>query len=313
MTLRDHRKWRAFLLSLATAKEARRVTKVSGDYLEHFEEKGYAIVKCVFGTAEVDELAHAFDRMKAEGAKHRKTFRHGNVLYVVQEDPRLGPILRFLQWPAYINDVLARYRIDRRLLEIVEPLIGNDLKQIINQLIWKPSGSVESAYGYHQDCRFRRPASAYRKLATSYVQMAIAVDSHRPDNGCMKVFPGSQRFGDLGLGLGSSVYEVGLDDDILREKGFDPSGLVDLLLDPGDVALWGPCLVHGSGPNRSTNDRRSYVNGFVIAANCDRGEWAFRNGEPCALGDPVLVQYEDLYERPEPHYVGGSPHPFREE
>ena len=50
-------------------------------------------------------------------------------------------------------------------------------------------------------------------------------------------------------------------------------------------------------------DLRTYRNGYVTAANCDRGEWAFRGGKPCQLGDPVLVHYEDLHARPEPHYV----------
>ncbi len=50
-------------------------------------------------------------------------------------------------------------------------------------------------------------------------------------------------------------------------------------------------------------DRRIYLNGYVTAPNCDRGEWAFRGGEPCRLGEPILVHYEDLHARPEPHYV----------
>jgi hypothetical protein len=41
----------------------------------------------------------------------------------------------------------------------------------------------------------------------------------------------------------------------------------------------------------------------VVAENCDRGELAFQGGEPCPLGEPVLVHYEDLHTRPEPHYV----------
>ena len=36
---------------------------------------------------------------------------------------------------------------------------------------------------------------------------------------------------------------------------------------------------------------------------CNRGEWTFRDGRPVALGDPVLVHYEDLLVRPDPHYV----------
>jgi Phytanoyl-CoA dioxygenase (PhyH) len=74
-------------------------------------------------------------------------------------------------------------------------------------------------------------------------------------------------------------------------------------LEPGDVALWNVYLVHGSGPNITSGDRRFYLNGYVRAADCDRGEWAFRDGEPAALGAPTLVHYDDLFERPEPHYI----------
>jgi len=61
--------------------------------------------------------------------------------------------------------------------------------------------------------------------------------------------------------------------------------------------------VHGSGPNVTSDDRRFYLNGYVRAADCDRGEWAFRGGEPVALGAPNLVHYDDLFQRPDPHYI----------
>jgi hypothetical protein len=32
---------------------------------------------------------------------------------------------------------------------------------------------------------------------------------------------------------------------------------------------------------------------------------AFERGEPRPLGAPVLIHYEELFERPEPHYVDG--------
>jgi Phytanoyl-CoA dioxygenase (PhyH) len=96
----------------------------------------------------------------------------------------------------------------------------------------------------------------------------------------------------------------------LERVGLDPADLVDVVLDPGDLVLWHPYTVHGSHPNRSTADRRSYINAYVVARDCDRGAWAFRAGQPCGLGDPVLIQYENLFVRPEPHYVDGPPHPF---
>ena len=79
--------------------------------------------------------------------------------------------------------------------------------------------------------------------------------------------------------------------------------MIDLELEPGDFAMWGLFTVHGSGPNETKRDRRFYLNGYVRAADCDRGEWAFRDGTPSALGAPVLVHYDDLYARPEPHYL----------
>jgi hypothetical protein len=42
----------------------------------------------------------------------------------------------------------------------------------------------------------------------------------------------------------------------------------------------------------------------VTAANCDRGEWAFRDGHPCPLqGEQSLVHYEELYTKPGPMFV----------
>src|SRR3546814_14424125 len=80
----------------------------------------------------------------------------------------------------------------------------------------------------------------------------------------------------------------------------------DLLdLGPGDVAIWHVHTLHGSGPNRSAIDRRFYINGYVSAANCDRGEWACRDGVPCPLeGDHSLVHYEELYTRTDERRVG---------
>src|SRR3546814_1156313 len=119
----------------------------------------------------------------------------------------------------------------------------------------------------------------------------------------MTFYPGSHRLGEVEIHVVGSVMDRPMSGTDLRRAGLDPAGAVDLVLDPGDVALWNLYTIHGSRPNRATIDRRLYINGYVAAAQCDRGEWAFRDGKPCPLGEPALVHYEDLYTRPEPHYL----------
>ncbi len=273
------------------------------DYVRHYHQHGFAIVRGVFRPREVQELAGAFDRLYEAGLRRGRSYRDHNLLFRVATDPRLGTIVRMVQWPSYENAVLARYRVDPRMLQILAPLVGVDLKQIINQLHWKPPGATNVEFGYHQDIRSRRPRSAYRSPAESYVQTGIAIDAHYAANGAMTVLPGSHRLGELPLGGDRPTMERALDDGELAAVGIDTTRRVHLELDPGDVALWHLHLVHGSGPNVSDGDRRFLINGYVVADSCDRGEWAFRDGVPCALGEPVLVHYEDLYTRPGPFYL----------
>jgi ectoine hydroxylase-related dioxygenase (phytanoyl-CoA dioxygenase family) len=235
---------------------------------------------------------------------HRRSFRVQNVLFNIANDASLGPIVRMVQWPSYFNRDLERYRRDPRILEILTPLLGRDLKQIINQMHWKPPGAAMAEFGFHQDSRSRRPREAYRELATSYIQTGIAVDPHRAENGAMVMAPGSHRLGELPFDPNRHSMHVSMDGSDLARLGLDPRDVVTLEMEPGDLAFWSVHTLHGSGPNRSNIDRRLYINGYVIAENCERGEWAFRDGEPVPLsGDPALVHYEELHTRPGPLYV----------
>ena len=270
---------------------------------EHFWQEGYAIVRGLFSPAEVAQIAAATDQLYAEGVAHGRSFRHGNLYYDVPAGAEGEPLVRMVQWPSYHQEAMNRLRVDRRIARLVEPLIGRDLKQIINQVHWKAPSKL-GHFAWHQDSRSRRPASAYRNLATSYVQTGLAIDPHQPESGCMKFIPRSHLRGDLGMDCSKKALGTEMSDRALEAIGLSGAETIELVLDPGDFAMWSPYLVHASGTNSSTHKRRLYINGYVRAADCDRGEWAFRDGQPVPLGaKPALVHYEELYERPEPHYV----------
>lgn len=273
------------------------------DHVAAYREQGYAIVRGVFSLAEVETIAAAIDRVHAEGVAHGRSFRHGNLFYNVAPGADGPPLVRMVQWPSYHNRMLDAVRLDPRYLEILEPLIGPDLKQIINQLHWKAPGSLGD-FAWHQDSRFRKPDAAYRNLGTSYIQTGLAIDPHTPESGAMRFIPRSHAAGPLELDTSTEVLGTEMSDEALLAAGIDPANVVDLVLDPGDVALWNPYLVHGSGRNRADHQRRLYINGYVVAADCDRGEWAFRGGLPVPLGpEAAMVHYEELRENPHPHYI----------
>ena len=271
--------------------------------LEQYWGEGYAVIRGLFSADEVEEIAAAASQIHAEGVSHGRSFRHGNLYYNVVPGDVGDPLVRMVQWPSYHQAILNRVRLDRRIGRLLEPIIGRDLKQIINQIHWKVPGSLGD-FAWHQDSRSRRPASAYRNLASSYVQTGLAIDPHNPESGGMRFIPRSHLRGDLGMDCSKKALGTAMSDRALGEVGLSEADAIDLVLEPGDLALWSPYLVHGSGSNRSDHHRRFYINGYVRAADCDRGEWAFRDGRPVPFGPrPALVHYEELHERPGPHYL----------
>ena len=271
--------------------------------IAHYWREGYAIVRGFFDPVEVDEIAAAADQVYAEGVAHGRSFRQGNLFYNVAPSDDGKPVVRMAQWPSYHQPVLNDVRLDRRVADLLEPLLGNSLKQIINQIHWKAPGSLGD-FAWHQDSKSRRPDWAFRNLATSYVQTGLALDPHTRESGCLRFIPRSHLRGDLRMNCSAHSLGAAMRNTALDAVGLSASNAVDLLLEPGDLALWSPYLVHGSGTNRSSHKRRFYINGYVRADECDRGEWAFRDGQPVPFGpEPALVHYEELRERPGPHYV----------
>lgn len=271
--------------------------------VESYRERGYAIVRGFWPAGELAALSETVDRVRAEAQREGRSFRHGNLFYRLGRTDG-GPHVQMAQWPCWRFPELDAFRTHPRFLALLEPLIGRDIKQIIHQIHWKAGGGGSGGdFAWHQDSRSRRPASAYRNLAGSYVQTGLAIDPHGPESGGLRLIPGSHRLGDLHLRADEGVLGRPVSDADLRLAGLDPGEAVDLRLEPGDLALWSPYTLHASGENRSPHARRFFINGYVSAADCDRGEWAFRAGRPMPLPEkPSLVHYEALPERPGPHF-----------
>jgi len=273
---------------------------------ECFHEHGYAVVKNVFNADDVAALKCAADRAKQRGLKIGRSFRHGNQGYWINDDSRIGTNVIGMQWPSYDEAVLELHRRDPRMLTILEPMIGRNIRQIVNQLHWKTPGST-FAVSFHRDRINRRPAEAYRSLATSYVQTATVIDPMTAENGALLLVPGSHlrkpRSEHPGIG---NFVSGNVSREYLVDEGFCDADLLPIHADPGDVALWHVDTIHGSEMNQSNQDRCLYINGYVDARNCMRGHWAFIEGQGIPLPPidvPVLIHRDDIFDQIEVEFA----------
>jgi len=160
---------------------------------------------------------------------------------------------------------LADLSVDRRIVEAVEPLVGHDICLSSTVLFIKEPDS--SAFvSWHQD-------AFYMGLEPdNFVTAWVALTSSNRDNGCVSVIPGTHR------GRAEHLDTFGEDNILTRGQtvtDVDELAAVDLVLQPGQMSLHHPWLVHGSQPNRTEQRRvgiamQSYLGSDVRAVN---GEW----------------------------------------
>jgi ectoine hydroxylase-related dioxygenase (phytanoyl-CoA dioxygenase family) len=257
--------------------EPNKMQTLSQRDIESFREQGYHIARGVFDAEELARLRQGYDYILELAARtdlpEDVLQGKGGEVHVHLQTPesQSGPdmvrYLRKVQWPALIHPAFEEIRNSAKFAALLEPLIGTSLKQYINQINFKmPGGDI--AYPWHQDIR---PTPAFRDQVNNYVQTVIAVDEAAVENGCLHIVPGSHKQGDLKV----QRYAQRQIEDLV-----DVSTAVPCEATPGDVILFTSYTVHGSTPNTTDRPRRSYINGFVRAASCDVGKWAFLDGKP---------------------------------
>lgn len=280
--------------------------RVVDEAVAHYREHGYAVVRGFLEPAEVAELRDHTAALYRTALEHPVTFRHGNLAYEILPEAHFGQ--RYViqaYWSAWADPWFDVLRSHPHYLQLLEPLLGRDIKQVTHQIHWKPPGARLTGYRFHQDLMFREARHAYDDIVRDTVNVGLAIDRATSRNGCLRLVPDSHRMGYLGLsdnGSGSIMKGLTLEDELVG-VGIDPGSIIDLELEPGDAALWGLLTVHGSLPNDSGDDRAFGISSYVHGNRSQRGEWAFRDGVPQRLGDtPQVCKDERLHEHLEPHH-----------
>ncbi len=236
-------------------------TALSAEQLEEYETRGYLVLRGLFDAAEVAPWRERFAAIvegETEPAEGMLVMRDVMVAKgAVTPASRAAGIAKIQD---FHNDpvLFDGYVRNERLLSLLEPLTGPDIKSIHTMLINKPPG-VDGRHPLHQDMLYFpfRPANAV-------VGSSTALEPCTRENGCLVVVPGSHHAGLLAhenpewewLNMG---YFGAKTDAAEREER------VHVEMEPGDTILFHPYLLHGSGRNRTEGFRRMILAHFASA------------------------------------------------
>ena len=99
---------------------------------------------------------------------------------------------------------------------------------------------------WHQD-------GSYWPLSPCEVMLWISVSDSTPENGCMRMIPGSQTACRFSHWKRDATWDSVLGSSM--DHLVDEASAVDLVLKPGDVSVHHPNTIHGSGANTSDHWR----------------------------------------------------------
>ena len=134
------------------------------------------------------------------------------------------------------------------ILDMVAQLIGEDVALWNCSFFAKPA-KIGTKTPWHQDGEYW----PIEPLATCTVW--IAIDESTPENGCLRVIPGSHRGQQLAKHSENNADGLALNLE-LDSSEFDESDAEDIILEPGQVSLHDVYLFHGSEANHSDRSRR---------------------------------------------------------
>ena len=158
-----------------------------------------------------------------------------------------------------LGEEFLSYCRDPAIVELVCQLIGPDVILWSSGVFCKPPG-VGRAVPWHQDARYW----PIRPMATCSVW--IALDAATPENGCMQYIAGSHRKRTLFRHLDSDSTDLVLN-QVLDMAQFGEAERRDVVLEPGQFAMFDVYLVHGSNPNHSGKRRAGYVMRYMPATS----------------------------------------------
>lgn len=217
---------------------------------ENFDRDGYAVAPGLFSPEEVAEIRATFDVIRLDKSKtHDDGIRDEN-----------DPLFHYprIVHPHRFNATARRYLLHPGVISCLRELFEEEPVAVQTMYYFKPPGSRGQAL--HQDNLYLLVEPGTCMAAWTALDY---VDRH---NGGMLVVPGTHR-GNL-LCPQPADAKKSFTTQVVRV----PAGMkaVEVKMNPGDTLFFNGSVIHGSGPNRTTDRfRRSFI-GHYAAGNIDK-------------------------------------------
>jgi len=155
------------------------------------------------------------------------------------------------------------------LLDLAECFVGEDIVHLGSHYWAKPPRKGRKVL-WHQD------GSYYDIQPMNLITVWISIDRSSSRNGCVRVIPGSHRQPFLPM---NPTIDYPLLKRVMDSGSVDESLALDLELEPGDISIHHPNLIHGSRENLSDEWRRGLAIRYLSAASVIGGDkvwpWAY--------------------------------------
>jgi ectoine hydroxylase-related dioxygenase (phytanoyl-CoA dioxygenase family) len=211
------------------------VARLSKEEVHRYDERGYLIPSYSLPAEQLARLRGTLDRLIRDNPDVRP-----EKLVSAHIEGDNGEGVRgsgeFLE--------LAR---DPQIVEIVSQVIGEDVILWGCQVFCKPGGDGFET-PWHQDGHYW----PIRPLANCTVW--VALDDSTPENGCLRVIPGSHRDKRIHPHLLEDRDDIVLSQRTADDV-FDPEQAADVVLRAGQMSMHDVFMIHGANPNRSPKRR----------------------------------------------------------
>ncbi len=223
---------------------------------KEYDQNGYSIIRNIIDSKLAEEIVEHVKWLKNKNPNIRPEAFHHHMLI---SDP-------------FIHHIIE----NNKILDIIETIIGPNIALFgAHYIAKKPLDGMP--VGWHQD-------GSYWPLEPMSVLSAwLAGTSSKKNNGCMRLIPGTQN---KRLLKPSEMIKMDLNKFVLdlaiKPNDIDESNAIDIELNPGDISIHNPFIIHGSNSNKSEEWRIGLTLRYIPTSTfVNRKNWecAFLRGE----------------------------------